>query len=316
MQEGREHLSLLAQVSRWYYLDGLSQDEIGKKVCLSRSRISRLLSEARRRKIVRFVIGHPLERAMALEESLCSRFGLRDARVAQCGEGMSPLTAVATTAAEVLVDLCRQATVLATSSGTTLSAVVEQLPHQTLHDLCVVQMIGALSKDSPVTDSPDVTRRIAERFGATYRLMPAPLLVGSPRLAQALRREESVANALALASHADVAIVGIGALDRAGISGPIFQGWLTPAECDYLAGLGAVGHISGHHFDANGRHIHATLCERVMAVPLDRLRSIDQVVAVAAGTEKARAIQGALRGGYVDLLVTDTVTAQAVLALP
>ncbi|MBW3084623.1 Transcriptional regulator LsrR [Austwickia sp. TVS 96-490-7B] len=314
MPPDREHLSLLTQVARWYYLDDLSQDAIAARVHLSRSRVSRLLTEARDRRIVRFVIGHPLERAMALEDALRERFGLREARVAEPAEGSSAMNAVAVAAADVVADAARNATVLATSAGTTLAAVVDELPQLALHDLCVVQMIGALSKDNPLTDSPDLTRRLAERLGGTYRLMPTPLIVGSARLAHALRREEAVANALALASHADVALVGIGALDPNGASGPIFTGWLTPQEGAYLSRLGAVGHISGHHFDATGAPLRTDLRDRVMSVPLDHLHRVHTVIGVATGADKVEAIRGALRGRHVDILITDAVTAQAVLA--
>jgi DNA-binding transcriptional regulator LsrR (DeoR family) len=46
---------------------------------------------------------------------------------------------------------------------------------------------------------------------------------------------------------------------------------------------------------------------------LEQLQALDHVIGVAGGVEKVAAILGALRGGYVDVLVTDTVTAQAVL---
>lgn len=143
--------------------------------------------------------------------------------------------------------------------------------------------------------------------------MPAPLIVGSIRLAHALQREEAVANALALAAHADVALVGIGAMDTHGSSGPIFQGWLTRQESKMLLNRGAVGHISGHHFDSEGRHVRTELCDRVMSVPLERLKSIRTVIGVATGSDKVAAIRGAARGRHIDVLVTDAATAQAVL---
>ena len=80
-----------------------------------------------------------------------------------------------------------------------------------------------------------------------------------------------------------------------------------------IVGLGAVGHLSGHHFDAAGRHLHSEICERVMAVPIERLAGIGTVIGVATGEAKVAAIRGAALGGYLDVLVTDAVTAQAVL---
>lgn len=309
----REHLQRLLDVARWYYEDDLSQDEIARKIAFSRSSVSRMLGEARRRGVVKIIIGHPLERQVALEAALRERFGLRLVRVADSDATVTPLVAAATAAAEVLVEACRDATVLAASAGTTVSAVVEQLPMMSLRDLHVVQMIGALERSNPMVDSPEVTRRIAERLGGDYRQLPAPLIVANPRLAQALRREEVVANALALASHADAAILGIGAMSERGRSGQIFRGWLTAKESEMLVRLGAVGHLCGQHYDAQGRPIASELRERVMAVPLDRLSGVKTVIGVAVGAEKVAAIRGAALGGYLDVLVTDASTAQAIL---
>ncbi len=309
----REHIELLLRVARAYYDEGAGQGEIAQQIGYSRSTVSRLLTEARARGVVRIRIAHPLERQMALEKALVERFGLRAARVAGPDPSVTPLTAVARAGAEVLVDACRGATVLAMSAGTTIDALVQELPILALRELHVVQMIGALSRSNPLVDSPEITRRIAERLGGDYRQMPAPLIVTSGRLAHALAREEAVATAIALASHADVALVGIGAMSAQGVSGEIFSGWLTPDESRMLAQLGAVGHLSGHHFDANGRHLHSEICERVMSVPLEQLRGIRTVIGVATGEAKVAAIRGAALGGYLDVLVTDAVTAQAIL---
>lgn len=312
---GRPEVQQMLQVARWYYEDGKSQNEIAKAIGYSRSSVSRLLSEARRVGIVQITIDHPMEREVALEKQLVQRFGLRGARVTVV-DGVAPLAAVAKAGAEMLVDACQNATVLAASAGVTLDALVEELPFLAPRELHVVQMIGALARGNPLLDSSEVARRMAARLGGDYRPMPAPLIVRSGRLAISLRREESVANALALASHADVVIVGIGAISAvSGASGAIFSGWLSPAESAMLRDLGAVGHISGHHFDAHGRHVETDLCERVMSVPLDRVREHPYVIGVATGPEKVAAIHGAVAGGFVNVLVTDVATAKAVLRL-
>lgn len=315
MVDDREHIQLLLRVARLYYEDELDQDEVAAQIGYSRSTVSRLLTDARRRGLVRFVIGHPLERHLQLERDLVSAFGLKGARVAEADDDTAALTAVARAGAEVLVEACEGATVLATSAGTTIDALVQEVPFQHRRELHVVQMIGALASGNPLVDSPEIARRLAKRLGGDYRPMPAPLIVGSRRLAQALKREEAVANALALASHADVALVGIGALTAQGVSGEIFRGWLTSGQSKALAARGAVGHISGQHFDAAGRHLVSELSELVMSVPLERLGALPAVIGVATGQDKVAAIMGAARGGYISMLVTDAATASAVLRM-
>ena len=57
------------------------------------------------------------------------------------------------------------------------------------------------------------------------------------------------------------------------------------------------------------------LHRRIVGIELDALRGIEQVIGVAGGEAKAEAILGALRGGRVNVLVTDDAAAQRVLDL-
>ena len=72
-----------------------------------------------------------------------------------------------------------------------------------------------------------------------------------------------------------------------------------------------MGDLCGRFFDVQGEQ--CILESGVTGVSLARLRVLDYVVGIAGGEEKVAAILGALRGGYLNVLITDTVTAQAVL---
>jgi dihydroxyacetone kinase-like protein len=74
-----------------------------------------------------------------------------------------------------------------------------------------------------------------------------------------------------------------------------------------------VGDICSRFFCLDGSQCRSSLTARVVGIELADLARIPLVVGAAAGTEKAPAIAGALRGGYVTALVTDEATARAVL---
>ena len=75
----------------------------------------------------------------------------------------------------------------------------------------------------------------------------------------------------------------------------------------------SVGDILGRHFGAGGEPIDSPLAGRVIALPLETLRQIPQVIAFAGGLRKAGAILGALRGRYIHVLITDEATAKRLL---
>ena len=80
-----------------------------------------------------------------------------------------------------------------------------------------------------------------------------------------------------------------------------------------LRGLGAVGDILLRYFDRNGELVSSDMNGRVIGIPLGTFLRIPTRVAAAGGRRKVAAIEGALRGGWINVLITDFSTAQAVL---
>jgi DNA-binding transcriptional regulator LsrR (DeoR family) len=74
-----------------------------------------------------------------------------------------------------------------------------------------------------------------------------------------------------------------------------------------------VGDILGHFYDIDGRPVECETDDRLIALDLEQLRVIPTMVAVAGGLGKVAAILGGLRGSYIDVLITDMETAQAIL---
>ena len=68
-------------------------------------------------------------------------------------------------------------------------------------------------------------------------------------------------------------------------------------------------------FDVDGRFVCPALRERVIAFDARRLAEVPVSIGVASGEAKVRPILGALRAGIVRTLVTDVLTAEAVVAL-
>jgi DNA-binding transcriptional regulator LsrR (DeoR family) len=72
-----------------------------------------------------------------------------------------------------------------------------------------------------------------------------------------------------------------------------------------LRGLGAVGDICLRFFDERGQPVSSALDGRVLGIPADLLREIPRRVAVAGGQRKFAAVRAALRGGWLNALITD-----------
>ena len=310
---GARRVALLAEVATLYYRERLDQEAIARRVGLSRSTVSRLLSEALASGVVEIRIRQPLPLVDDLGRALARRFDLRDVQVLDVrGRSEGSLERVGRLAARYLDSILAEGDVLAISWGTGVHAVAAGLDGVTPRGIEVVQMLGgAGSRDSEV-DGTELARRLADTFGGRCRYLSAPLVVDDEQVATALLRQRSVRETLAAAAHADVALVGIGALVP-GVSSLLRAGYLTPEGLADLLRQGAVGDVCGHHFGVDGAMIDTELSRRVVAINLASLRAIPRVIGVAAGVAKAEALVGALRARLVNVLVTDDATARAVL---
>ena len=310
----REHIQTLLTVARRYWLEQVTQAEIAAEIGYSRSMVSRLLDEARRRGIITFTVQHPLERAIELEDDLTRTFGLACARVALSSND-SATDEVSRMAADLVRTYKHPDSVIALSNGRGVASVVHAMVPIRCPAVTVVQAIGGTARGNLLLDSPELCRQMAERIGCAYRVMPAPVLVSNPQVAAALKAETSVGMTIAMASHADILVTGVGAVGVNSVA-PIFDHMMPERAHAELLSRGAVGHICGHHIDTRGRLVDADFCQGLMTIPIDRIPSITHVIVSAFGAEKVPALTAILQGNWVTDLVTDMATARAVLDHP
>jgi DNA-binding transcriptional regulator LsrR (DeoR family) len=307
---------LLARIATLYYYQDLSQQEIAQQIGISRSNVSRLLKEAREQGVVEIFIHYPIARVVELERQIVERFGLRAAGVVETelNDPTATLQRAAQLAGTILDDALADTQTLGISWGTTVHAVIDSFAPRRRHDVEVVQLMGGIPSAEPTIDGPALAQRLARTLTGRYRYLHAPLVVDRPEVVEALLSQRNIAEALEVAANAEVALVGIGAVDSA-LSSLLRAGYLSPEEFQSMRERGAVGDLCARHFDQRGLPVAPDLDARLMAIRLDQLARIPTVIGAACSTRKAAAIRGALRGGFLDILVTDADTAEAVLLL-
>jgi len=310
---------LLVKVAQLYHLQGLNQDQIGHQVGVSRSKVSRMLKEARERGVVEVSIHYPARFALDLEHRLESELGLREAVVVNTGgvPGGLGLSSIAAAASDYLLRVLKPGDVLGVSGGETLSVIAELMPANAVDGVTVVQLGTAVADlgDRAAFSSAEVALHVAHKLGSMTRLVliPVPFLLDSETIRDALLRDTGVRRAMARLASCTVAVVGIGGLERQPGRRQVLP--VTEEDLTELRNVGAVGEICTRFYDAHGYPCTTSLDRRIVAVELGEFRSVPLVIGVAAGEQKAPAILGAVRGGYAKSLVTDDTTAKEVLAL-
>mgnify|MGYP005842686171 CR=1 FL=1 len=308
-------LRLLSKVSKLYYEQNLTQQTIAERLRLSRPKVSRLLQQAIDEGIVQITVLSPPGTYSALEGQLEERCGLEEVVVVEVDESASDgaiTREVGIAAADYLQRTLQPGDIIGVSWGTTLSAMVNALQPTPLSDVHVVQMIGGLGPPEAETHATDLCRRIARLLSSRLTLIPAPGIVDNLEAKQVLLSDSYVQSAFALFPRISVAYVGIGT--------PVGSSLLLRdtsiiqrAELDALLAKGAVGDIALRFFDARGVPTPSDLDERVIGITLEELRHIPRVVGMAGGIHKLEVVCGALRGGLIDVLITDHVLAARLL---
>jgi deoxyribonucleoside regulator len=307
---------LLADVATLYYVDRLTQEEIARRIGRSVATVSRLLAKAHAAEVVEVRIKSAIPIVPALQAALIRRFGLRSARVARVpyDDASNLRPQISNLAGRLVSTLLTDGTVIAVSWGATVLSVIQAIPPLRRRDLHVVQGLGSLGSRMPTIDNPSLVQMLADRLEATPHFLPAPMIVESASVRDALSRDPYFSATLDLCARTDIALIGIGAADP-NQSGPVRAGYLEPWELERVRANGAVGDIVVEFYDLQGRILETEFGPRVMGMRRQELHHAATVIAVAGGAAKVPAILGALRTGLIHVLVTDDITARRVLEL-
>jgi DNA-binding transcriptional regulator LsrR (DeoR family) len=308
-------IRLITKVARMYHERGIRQVDIAETLHLSQARVSRLLKRAAELGIVRTVVAVAQGVYTDLEEALESRYGLAEAVVVDVeGSHRDIAAALGSAGASYLQTTLTGGERIGISSWSeTLLGVVDRMhPLRVAGAESVVQLVGGLGAASVQAEGNRLLSELARLIGATAVFVPAPGLVGNKAMRESLLNDAAMESVAAEWSRLTMALVGIGSLPPS----PLLRASgnaVDPGDQDRLLAAGAVGDVCQRYFDSAGVLVRSDLDDRVVGIDPDALRRIPRRVGIAGGESKHAAIHAALSGGWVNVLLTDTGTAQSLL---
>jgi len=306
-----EKRRLMIKIAKLYYESGLTQDAISQRLRLSRPRVSRLMQEALEQGIIKISIAQETGSYAELEQQLETRFGLLEAIIVDAAEpAVSKELGVA--AAERFTRLVQDGDTVGLTWGVTLASMVENLEPEKKRNSMVVQMVGGLGEPQSETHATGLVSRTSAAIGASLWLLPAPGVVASAELAALFRSDRHILQTLEMGKKVDIAFVGIGAPTRNSLL-MRDESIISWQEMEKLMALGAVGDIALHFYDVQGNPVQTELNNRVIGISLGEMRLLNRVVGIAGGAEKFNAILGAIRGRFINTMITDPSTAKKLL---
>ena len=307
-----DELRLIARVARMYYEWNMRQSEIAKQLDLSQATVSRLLDRSKGEGIIRISVNLPNGVYTELEETLVKKFGLRDSIVVDSLDDNEQLIQrdLGTATAYYLESAIRPNEVIGISSWSgTLLALVDALhPLPRKPGVKIVQILGGVGNPKVEAHATRLTSRMAQLVNGDAVYLPVSGVVATEAARDVLMADAVVQQAVNLFDQVTTALVGIGAVDPSPVlaqSGNVF----SPQELDLLRQEKAVGDILYRFFDQHGNLVKTGLEKRVISMSLEQLSKVSRAIGVAGGSRKYAAILGALRGRWINTLVTDHFTA-------
>jgi deoxyribonucleoside regulator len=306
--------NLMIKVATLYYKDKLSQLKIGQKLKISKYQVIRLLKMAEKNNVVQINIIDPVVNLTDLEDELENRFELSRVIVVE-NKGLSDTelrSKLGQVASKYLLEIIKEEDIIGISWGSTLNEVINNLPSKINRNIEVVQVVGANLQSSIQLSSHDIAKRFAQKFGVEPLLLFAPAIVGDKKIRNLLINDLSMKKIFDYFKKINMVIFGIGTLTSEAF---LKSGLITDTDINFLEESHAVGDVINHFLNIEGKICYKDLEDRLIAIPAQDLKKVPYRIAVAGGSFKSEIILGAIRGKYLNILITDQTAAEKILKI-
>lgn len=304
---------LAARAAWLHHAGGLTQSAVAKRLGLQPTRAHRLIARAAKEGLVRVFVDCEVVSCIQLEDDLMERYGLSHCSVVPdiSDDPELPLRSLSIGGSQFLMRVLEQKThrLIGIGHGRTLSGVVDALPSSHVDHATYVSLLGGLTRKF-AANPYDVIFRLAEKGGAQAYFLPAPMFADSIEDRELMLRQAGLAEVMRHIHNTSLCLLGIGVPDD-GVDS-VTLGSLSSEAVEVQASLPSLGvkaELLGQFLNTDGQLVSTPFDSRMMAPTLDSL-SGKEVVAIAGGRHKLKAIAATLRGGWLTGLITDEVTAR------
>lgn len=314
MARHRRDDETILRIAQMRYDQRLPQNEIARALDISESTVSRALKAAMDLGFVEIQISPTGLRDFALERRLTAVWGIELAVVVQPRSGGAQTADVLGRAvARIIEERAQAGSVIGVSDGDTVAAVAAAVRRARSTDVDVVSLIGGVGAPQIPSHSSEVCRTLATGLGGRAWQLPVPAIVDGAEAAAHLRATSTVGAVFDLMGRANLALVGIGAINP--LATVFRHGVIPSAKIEAIAAAGAVGTICGWFYGPRGALIPTEFDDRTLSVSPRVLQRIPLRVGVAMHAAKAQAVKAALVGGWINAIGLDAETAEELLRI-
>lgn len=303
-------LKLMVEVSKLYYIHGLSQSEIAKKVYISRPQVSRILSEAREKNIVSITVRDPFSEEYRISNALKEKYNLENVVVVNI-ENKDPLKAIAEEIPRVISPIVCKGDYIGISAGKTLAMCSRYSMIYNATDITFVPLLAGANFQGIDWYANNNCQRFSERMDSRHMVLNTPLIISEEAIRNNLINNQAIKPVFDAYDKLDIIITGIG---QTTTDSSLGQCDISDEEVLSANKDGAKAIIAGSFVDSEGNEILQEQSNMFLGAKIKHIRKCPCVIAVAEGLNKIEAIQSVLKGGIINILCTSLETAKGLLA--
>lgn len=292
-------------ISNLYYKEKLSQQQIAKKLNISRPWVSKLLARAEELGIVKIEVLSPFTNNTAMENALIKKYNMKYVGVIQSSEN------VAFAAANYFISELRTKDVVGVGWGKSVSNLIEKTPLVYFPEVQLIPLSGSFGNTLNVLPNYN-TIQLAEKINGIAKVFHTPLVCSKEEY-HTLMSNKRTQQYIQLAEHANILLLGIGVFETSIV--PQY-GILEPHEIEELKQKNALGDVGLKYFDRQGNVVETEKTKMLIKADIIKAsKNARTVIGIAQGLNKVDIIDVALSLNLFHAFFTDEKTASALLDL-
>ncbi len=300
------------------YVGNYTQNQIAKKLNLSRAKVQRLISSGISKGHIRFSIEHELASLLDLENEICQKFGLHSCIAAPnlsisqtSQENYAPYKELGLAGAQYLKELLNleKERTIGVGWGRTLYELAAAFPRLNLPQSRFVSLMGSFTRKSSV-NSYEVIGLLADKTHAEGYIMPMPAYSDSLEDKDVFLNQKGIKNIRKISESADNYIFSVGELAQTSFLK--INKIISSKEFSEAKSRGAVCDLLGFFLDKNGEILDMEINHRCVSIDPKILKNKNTVL-ISGGLFKYDAVLAVLRGKWVKDLISDELLLQKLL---
>ena len=301
------------RVAYYYYKEGLTQEEIAKRMKMSRQRVNRIISSCIDLGIVTINIEGLDNSNLELETKLEDKYGLKEVRIINETADEQKIQELGIEGGKYLRSILKDNDIIGFSRGRNTSALVDFLPEDVEypHNITVTQLMGSAIETNENTAVDETVYHFAAKLHAKASRLYAPIILSNEELRDSFIQEPYFEKSYEVIKKCDIAVVGIGTASSQWKHMISLYDIADKEQTEWAKDV--AGEVCTHFYNSEGAAIEPPFRNRIISILLDDYMKIPVRIGVAGGKDKTEAISAAIKGDYINVLITDLQTARQLM---